>query len=42
MKKTKFFTNFIIKLKNWDNIFDKEDEKLPFRTPFIEQKQDID
>ena len=42
MKRTKFFTNFIIKFKKSDIIFDEKDEEIPFRAPFIDQKKDID
>ena len=41
-EKDKVFYKLYNEIENRGTIFDKEDEKIPFRTPFIEQKKDID
>ena len=40
--KNKVFYKLCNKIENRDTIFDEEDEEIPFRAPFIEQKKDID
>ena len=42
MKKTNFFTNFLMKLKIVIQFLMKKTKKIPFRPLFIEQKKDID
>ena len=41
-EKDKVFYKLYNETENRDTIFDEEDEKIPFRAPFIEQKKDID
>ena len=41
-KKDKVFYKLHNEIENRDTIFDEEDEKIPFRMPFIEQQKDID
>ena len=41
-EKDKVFYKLYSKIKNHDTVFDEEDEKIPFRVLFIEQKKDID
>ena len=41
-EKGKVFYKLYNEIKNRDTIFDEEDEKIAFRSPFIEQKKDID
>ena len=44
MKKTKVFYKIYIRLEDQEIIYDdnKEKERIPFNTPFIQQKQDIE
>ena len=43
MKNKKFFYKIYIRLEDQEIIYDdnEEKERIPFYTPFIEQKQDI-
>ena len=41
-EKARVFYKFYNETENQDTILDEEDEKTPFRTPFIEQKKHID
>ena len=41
-EKDKIFYKLYNEIENRDTIFDEEDEKMPFRTLFIEQEKDID
>ena len=41
-EKGKVFYKLYNEIKNRDTIFDEEDEKIAFRSPFIEQKKDMD
>ena len=41
-EKDKVFYKLYNEIENWDTAFDEEAEKIPFCTPFIQQKKDID
>ena len=41
-EKDKVFYKLYNEIENWDTVFDEEDKKIPFHTPFIEQKKSID
>ena len=41
-EKDKVFYKLYNEIENWDTAFDEEAKKIPFCTPFIQQKKDID
>ena len=41
-EKDKVFYKLYNEIENWDTVFDEEDEKIPFRTPFSKKRTLID